>query len=45
MDWKNLLTAENITLFGTVIGSVLATAYLSVKTFLKKIDKEKKNRQ
>lgn len=42
MDWKNLLTAENITLFGTVIGSVLATAYLSVKTFLKKIDREKK---
>ena len=45
MDWKELLSLENIQFIGTVCGAIIATAYASFRTFKAKLDKEFKGRK
>ena len=45
MNWKELLSWENIQFIGTVCGAIAATAYVSFKTFKTKLDKEFKDRK
>ena len=45
MNWKELLSWENIQFIGTVCGAIAATAYMSFKTFKTKLDKEFKDRK
>ena len=45
MDWKELLSWENIQFIGTVCGAIAATAYMSFKTFKTKLDKEFKDKK
>jgi hypothetical protein len=38
MDWKNLLTPENITSFATTLAMLVGSLFLAWKTFKKKLD-------
>ena len=45
MNWKELLSWENIQFIGTVCGAIAATVYMSFKAFKTKLDKEFKDRK
>lgn len=40
MDWKQLLSYENLELIGTVCGAIAFTIFVSFKTFMAKLDKK-----
>lgn len=40
MDWKQLLSYENLELIGTVCGAIMFTIFISFKTFMARLDKK-----
>ena len=40
MDWKQLLSYENLELIGTMCGAIMFTIFISFKTFMARLDKK-----
>lgn len=45
MNWNSFFSVENLQFIGVMIGTIVASAYTSYKTIIKKINDEQKNKK